>query len=97
LIFVSALGAAPRGPEQLDGWLKRSNLIVVGSLHINIWRFPWLDGFHYGGRIDVREICRAESPSIPSSFNGQNHLAPVIRLVVGIKRVMTMVKTVSGF
>jgi hypothetical protein len=45
----------PSGPALIDGWLHRTDLVVIGTLRVK-WCFPWLDGWHCSGSIQTEEV-----------------------------------------
>lgn len=59
VVLTPAMGQglpASANASRITNWLNRSNLIVAGTLRIDLWRFPWLDGWHYRGRIEATEV-----------------------------------------
>ncbi len=48
----------------MEKWwpLHEAELIVVGTLH-PLTPYPWFDGWHLGGRIEVHEVLYGNAPS----------------------------------
>jgi hypothetical protein len=41
-------------PDDVVRWVKEADSVVVGTFRA-VWPVPWIDGWHYQSRIEVRE------------------------------------------
>jgi hypothetical protein len=65
ILFLLATGIACAVEKY---WIVRNaTLIVVGTMHGN-HPFPWLDGWHYTGTIDVDEVIVGTRPKDPVAY-----------------------------
>jgi hypothetical protein len=51
---VRAQENIPIGPKDVAAWVEGADSIVIGTFRAGL-PFPWIDGWHYQSRIDVRE------------------------------------------
>jgi hypothetical protein len=61
ILTVTFLIAGPARAEEKYWIARQASLIVVGTLHPQL-TFPWLDGWHYVGTIDVDEVLFGSRP-----------------------------------
>jgi hypothetical protein len=61
IVMVTLLTAGPARAVEKYWIARQATLNVVGTLHPQL-TFPWLDGWHYTGTIDVDEVLFGPRP-----------------------------------
>ena len=50
-----------RDPNYIAFEVDRADLIVTGTFHV-VWFYPWFDGWHYSGALDIEDVLYGDHP-----------------------------------